>query len=234
MSWMDDEFPIQAISDVTKYWRIHNRVVTDYLTDFRFLRQGRFIPEFVDTLREMEEPVMVDYGAPGTVLEDFVARYRQGRAIKGAAISYDPDLPLLTEPNTQTGVSIINGNVMELDTRYEIMSWLGNDTIDLFVSLPYGAFAFVDNTPEFYREQFNAFYERMNPEHGLMIVQVPPPEVIKKRNIPLKQWLAAFKQAGLTYDYTPKYQTTVYGHKTDHYGLVMVQRNSKAKALKCQ
>ncbi len=212
-------------------WNIQGSSITSYLDEFLQFDADNFIPGMLEYLRKQETPVILDLMSGTDALSTLHRKlYREEKkVIKALAVGLVQDIePNRKLSNESLGIQAMEGDLNSLHTWKQIRKWLGKDKVHVIFERAYGGLHYVPTTPDFYRKAAGWLWHMLDPNGGVMLMQVPPFEVMEQRGIPINNWLCELQNAGIYHQALP---VADWGHDTISYGFLMLRRNPEAPVL---
>lgn len=231
---MSEEFPKHPRKYIRNLdmpeWIIFGSPIISYLDEFAQLDPDKYLPDMLDYLREQPKPVILDLMSGTAALSSLHRKlFQDKQIIKALAVGLEQKI----EPNTKIleeslGIQAMEGDLKSTHTWKRINDWLGADKVHLIMERGYGGLHYIPNTIHFYRKVAARLWNMLDPNGGVMLMQVPPFDVMEQRGIPINNWLGELQNAGIYHQSLP---VAEWGHDTAVYGFLMLRKNPQAQQL---
>jgi hypothetical protein len=231
---MSENFPAHArpyICNLSKpKWTIYDNSIINYFDDFAQLDADRCLPSVLEYLKAQPVPVILDLQSSTAALSSLHEKILINKPrIKAMAVGLEQE----KEPNKKAlnellGIQALAGNLHSTHTWKQISNWLGEDKVHLIMERGYGGLHYIPNTLHYYRKAAGWLWNMLDPNGGVMLMQVPPFNVLEKRGIPINYWLGELQTAGIYHQALP---IADWGHDAIDYGFLMLRKNPEAPVL---
>lgn len=206
-------------------WRIKNSRIDSYLEDFRLVDKDGRIQPFLESLKEINNPVMLDFLSWTDALRSIARDYHIPR-ISGAAVAFsDTRGPLGQSLDNNLGIIQIAGDVNQANPWNEVENFLDGRKAHLILERGYGGLKVLNSKPAFYCATINKLWNMLDPENGMMLLQTLNFGLLEALGVPVYKWIEQMQERGIYCRSVPEYPAKKDGYY--RYGLIMLIRDTK-------
>lgn len=231
---MEVDFPRKAriynMDSSRPRWTIYGNSIFHYRDDFAQLDADKSLPGVFEYLSAQPVPVILDLMSGTAALSSLHEKILiQKPRIKALAVGLEEEKKSIKkELNELLGIHSLAGDLKSTHTWKQISNWLSEDKVHLIMERGYGGLHYIPHNIHYYRKVAARLWNMLDPNGGVMLMQVPPFEVMEQRGIPINNWLCELQNAGIYHQALP---VADWGHDMIDYGFLMLRKNPEAAVL---
>jgi hypothetical protein len=205
-----------------KKWLFHDHSFSHYMEDFEKVDRGK-VAVLLSRLSRINQPVVIDLMASTAAIRDLRQRVLRMPQFKGLAVSlFDRRSEEETARDDFLGISHLAGdlnNFRGMRTWDRISDWLGKDRAHLIMERGFGGLHHIPTRLIYFRAVMSRMWKMLDPNGGMLLLQTPPRDFLRRRGIPINRWLGRLRRAGIYRQFIGSYRSRDAGIR---YGLLQV------------
>lgn len=186
-------------------WDFYGEPFSEYASDF-----GTSAPDFIDKIKNTQDPVVVDFMSPTDALvdsfENHPSKHKLGIAVSLTDTRLDDDKKRRDEA---INVHLVTGNLSSGKTWKEVQKVLGQRKADVIVERAYGALDLLPSHPRFYAMAITRAWDMLSTDNGLLIAQTFPLSSMKYLGVNVEGWLSRLNENGITVSWQDSLDRTI-------------------------